>query len=136
MRRQSAVSVLFQPDNGSIVCYINKQNGRKPSNMSDEEKFLSQFGDELYSPADKATVKTADVLSGKKVLLYFSGMCPPVIRDEFYCNRALNSTPHLACTSLLVVVVVSALVSTMSVSWNCEALIHVPPMRMYPVIFD
>lgn len=38
-----------------------------------EEKFLAQFGSELYEPATKEMVKPESVLSGKKVMLYFSG---------------------------------------------------------------
>ena len=37
-----------------------------------EEKFLAQFGSELYFPAQKEMVKS-EILTGKKVLLYFSG---------------------------------------------------------------
>lgn len=38
-----------------------------------EERFLAQFGDELYLPSTKDTLKPSDVLTGKKVMLYFSG---------------------------------------------------------------
>mmetsp|Transcript_24994 Transcript_24994/g.44302 ORF Transcript_24994/g.44302 Transcript_24994/m.44302 type:complete len:431 (-) Transcript_24994:139-1431(-) len=64
--------------------------------MSVESKFLSQFGEELYLPSSKTTVKTKDVLSGKIVMIYFSAhWCPPCRRFtpmlmEFY--NKLKST--------------------------------------------
>ena len=39
-----------------------------------EEKFLAQFGSELYDAPTKEMVSTS-ILTGKKVMLYFSGEC-------------------------------------------------------------
>jgi len=46
--------------------------------MSNEIEFLSDFGNELFSPSTDTIVKTGEALTGKTVMIYFSAhWCPP-----------------------------------------------------------
>ena len=74
--------------------------------MSNEERFLSQFGDELYDCSTKTNVPVSETLTNKTVLLYFSAhWCPPCRRFtpvliELYRNKLSKINAEVVFCSL------------------------------------
>jgi len=93
--------------------------------MSNEIEFLSDFGNELFSPSTDTIVKTGEALIGKTVMIYFSAhWCPPCRKFtpkliKFYKNMKKDKEKGAESLSLFLFLLTEANQHTMSTFLIC-----------------